>query len=224
VELASNGVTSNAYRFAGEQYDDDLLSIYLRNRNAFTSTGRFQTRDKLEGVATDPSSKNLYPYVANGPINNVDYSGNETIMSLGARSSIGGNVESTYLVQLKAATIALALLWANYPQRYSYFASAQQYQDYLETGLVGEFLQVNKFAKDTFHIAWIAKEYFALPQLPVARIELTVFPMIDLLSPAIPAPPANGERGGGIIYITLAAVPSQGRNPVVSKLEAGGRP
>ena len=62
---------SNQFQFAGEWVDAVTGNLYLRARTYEPSTGRFIQRDPLGNSA----STNVYAYVANDPINHVDFSG-----------------------------------------------------------------------------------------------------------------------------------------------------
>jgi RHS repeat-associated protein len=73
--IASTGTTPNDYRYSGEQYDPNLGFTYLRARYVNPGTGRFWTRDFVEGDRLDPVSLHKYTYVASNPINLADPSG-----------------------------------------------------------------------------------------------------------------------------------------------------
>ncbi len=75
VELATSGVTSNAYRFAGEQFDFDLGMTLLRSRYLDPRSGRFWTWDSYEAPSSDPNSLHKYLYANNVPTNYLDPSG-----------------------------------------------------------------------------------------------------------------------------------------------------
>lgn len=52
-----SGQTKNSYRFAGEQFDQDLGEYYLRQRYYDTEAERFTSRDTYEGSLEDPISE-----------------------------------------------------------------------------------------------------------------------------------------------------------------------
>jgi RHS repeat-associated protein len=50
----AGATTPNNYRYRGEQYDPTLGLYYLRARFYKRVTGRFMSRDREDGIATDP--------------------------------------------------------------------------------------------------------------------------------------------------------------------------
>jgi RHS repeat-associated protein len=75
--IASTGTTDNTYRYTGEQYDANLGFYFLRARYMNPNTGRFWTRDSIEGNIYDPASLHKYTYAGNDPVNRTDPSGNQ---------------------------------------------------------------------------------------------------------------------------------------------------
>jgi RHS repeat-associated protein len=75
--IASTGTTDNSYRYTGEQYDANLGFYFLRARYMNPNTGRFWTRDSVEGNIYDPASLHKYTYCGNDPVNRTDPSGNQ---------------------------------------------------------------------------------------------------------------------------------------------------
>ncbi len=73
--LSSTGSTPNVYLYRGEQFDPDLQLYYLRARYFNPLTGRFLTRDPLNGQITDPHTLHKYLYAGGDPINAVDPTG-----------------------------------------------------------------------------------------------------------------------------------------------------
>jgi RHS repeat-associated protein len=69
------GTTPNNYLYRGEQYDTDLGLYYLRARYYNPATGRFMSRDPLDGNAIDPASLHKYLYADGDPVNAIDPSG-----------------------------------------------------------------------------------------------------------------------------------------------------
>ncbi|WP_268999229.1 RHS repeat-associated core domain-containing protein [Paenibacillus athensensis] len=63
------------YRYGGELQDDKSRLIYLRARYYDPSVGRFISEDSYEGQIDNPLSLNLYTYVHNNPLTNIDPSG-----------------------------------------------------------------------------------------------------------------------------------------------------
>jgi RHS repeat-associated protein len=95
ILIASNIVTTNFYRYAGEQFDPDLGLYYLRNRYCSPDLGRFWTMDSFEGSQSDPLSLHKYLYAHDNPVNGIDPSGHEftlvgTLTTAGIGATIGG--------------------------------------------------------------------------------------------------------------------------------------
>jgi RHS repeat-associated protein len=63
--------------YRGEQYDPDLGLYYLRARYYNPATGRFMSRDPLEGDPTGPASLHKYLYANGDPTNRIDPRGME---------------------------------------------------------------------------------------------------------------------------------------------------
>jgi len=68
---------SSFYR--GEQYDPDLGLYYLRARYYNPSTGRFMSRDPLDGDAIDPATLHKYLFANGNPVNLSDPSGKSSV-------------------------------------------------------------------------------------------------------------------------------------------------
>jgi len=64
-------------RCSGEQYDSDLGLYYLRARYYNPNTGRFMSRDPLDGQAFDPKTLHKYLYAGGDPVNAMDPTGRE---------------------------------------------------------------------------------------------------------------------------------------------------
>ena len=64
-----NTDASNPFRYCGEYYDEELDSVYLRNRYYNPSTGRFLTEDPIK------DGLNWYCYCSNNPIAFIDPQG-----------------------------------------------------------------------------------------------------------------------------------------------------
>ena len=73
--LRSTGTVENKYRFAGEQFDEDLQQYYLRARYYDPSLGRFTRRDSYEGDVYQPLTLHKYLYTNANPVNGIDPSG-----------------------------------------------------------------------------------------------------------------------------------------------------
>jgi len=89
------GSSDNAFKFTGEQTDDETGLIYLRARYYDPSVGRFTTRDPFPGFIADPQSLNDYAYASNNPIKYVDPSG-EFLATAAAGAGIGATVNGIF--------------------------------------------------------------------------------------------------------------------------------
>lgn len=94
VELHSEGSTENAYRYTGEQLDQNLDQYYLRARYYDQNAGRFTQMDTWMGVKNIPFSLNKYLYTEGDPTNNIDPSGN-FLVSLNVRTTIRATLAAT---------------------------------------------------------------------------------------------------------------------------------
>ncbi len=103
--LSSTGLTPNEFRFAGEQFDFDLGLYYNRARYLNTTTGRFWTMDTAAGNPQTPSSLHRYLFASADPVDRIDPSGLEDLVSLGAATAIAGTIAGL-------ATIGLIGLYA----------------------------------------------------------------------------------------------------------------
>jgi RHS repeat-associated protein len=65
----------NWYQFAGEQFDSNLGSYYLRQRYYDTSSGRFTRQDTYEGGLEAPLTLHKYIYANANPVAFTDPSG-----------------------------------------------------------------------------------------------------------------------------------------------------
>jgi RHS repeat-associated protein len=78
-----SGASSIAFKFAGEQTDDEIGLIYLRARYYDPSLGRFISRDPWPALADATPGLNRYVYAANNPVNVVDPSGAFNLKQIG---------------------------------------------------------------------------------------------------------------------------------------------
>jgi RHS repeat-associated protein len=62
---------------SGEQYDTNLGLYYLRHRYYNPVTGRFFSRDPIEGKRVDPDTLHKYLYAGGDPVNGIDPRGLE---------------------------------------------------------------------------------------------------------------------------------------------------
>ena len=73
--VRKTGTTPNNYLYRAEQYDPDLGLYYLRARYYNPATGRFLSRDPLDGNPTDPATLHKYLYANGDPVNGWDPTG-----------------------------------------------------------------------------------------------------------------------------------------------------
>lgn len=106
--IASTGTTLNKYLYAGEQFDSDLGLYYLRARYMNQSSGRFWTMDQFEGLRYDPASIHKYLYVAADPVNKLDPSGLETLVTTLGSLNIYTTIQA--LAVAAVGTCALTLI------------------------------------------------------------------------------------------------------------------
>ena len=78
----ATGATTNNYLFTGEQFDPHLNLYYLRARYLDPATGRFLSRDPMEGYPLQPQSFYPYVYAENNPLNRFDPSGRFTVAGM----------------------------------------------------------------------------------------------------------------------------------------------
>jgi len=76
-----SGSTPNNMLYKGEEYDSNLGLYYLRARYYNPATGRFMSRDPLDGQLTDPKSLHKYLYADGDPVNGVDPMGREDLFA-----------------------------------------------------------------------------------------------------------------------------------------------
>ncbi|MEL7499509.1 MAG: putative Ig domain-containing protein [Planctomycetota bacterium] len=73
--LTSSDSIENPVIYRGQLLDEDLQMYSMGARNYDGSTGRFVSRDPLEGVPGEPVSYASYVYALNDPLNNTDPTG-----------------------------------------------------------------------------------------------------------------------------------------------------
>jgi RHS repeat-associated protein len=94
--IASTGSTPNNYRFSGEPFDPALGMYQMRARWYRQATGRFVSRDPIEGVLCCGLSWNPYTYVRENPVNTADPTGKALL-------------EDIYMYAVRMRTTAAAL-------------------------------------------------------------------------------------------------------------------
>jgi RHS repeat-associated protein len=107
-KLSSTGITPNNYLCRGEEFDTDLGLYYLRARYYNPKTGRFLSRDSVDGSSVLPVTFHKYLYVGDNPIRFVDplgkalsdYAGAgaialSAVVDLGQKVNIEGTIDVT---------------------------------------------------------------------------------------------------------------------------------
>jgi RHS repeat-associated protein len=84
-EFTVSGTTPNEMMYRGEQYDSDLGLYYLRARYYNPLTGRFMSRDPLDGNQLDPATLHKYLYANGDPIDTIDPMGREGLVEFAAK-------------------------------------------------------------------------------------------------------------------------------------------
>ena len=87
-----NETVDNPIKYAGEYYDDELDMYYLRARYYNPQTGRFISRDILEGDISSPLDMNRYVYCRNNPIKYIDLSGESIVLTCVILGAVVGAV------------------------------------------------------------------------------------------------------------------------------------
>jgi RHS repeat-associated protein len=82
VEIGKDGEDTNPWRYCGEYWDEETVTVYLRARSYSPGIGRFTTEDSVRGKDNDPLSLNLYTYCRNNPIFYSDYDGHIAVSTL----------------------------------------------------------------------------------------------------------------------------------------------
>ncbi len=83
--ISSSGAgTANNVGAFGEYADSDTGLIYLRARWMNPGLGRFMSMDTNEGAQENPLSLHKYVYDSNDPVDRIDPTGNDDMMSLTA--------------------------------------------------------------------------------------------------------------------------------------------
>ena len=97
--VGSSGSTSNNYLYTGEQFDPDASQYYLRARYYDPRVGRFTSRDGYRGEMEDPYSTHPYLYTHADPLNNIDPTGNFTLVGISISISISSGLRAVNVGQ-----------------------------------------------------------------------------------------------------------------------------
>ena len=93
--IDSTGFVENSYLYVGEQFDENVDQYYLRARYYDSSLGRFITEDSFLGILGEPITLHKYIYGNLDPINNLDPSGNISLVQATATIGIGFSLALT---------------------------------------------------------------------------------------------------------------------------------
>ncbi len=94
--------------YRGEQFDSDLGLYYLRARYYNPSTGRFMSRDPLDGKSIDPKTLHKYLYASGDPVNASDPTGRELLENWELDNTILPEIRS---IRFTGAQVR-CLIWA----------------------------------------------------------------------------------------------------------------
>ncbi len=93
VPVETVGTTLNAYRYAGEPFDDTTGLYYLRARHYQPATGRLTSVDPHEGDLAQPITLHRYLYANANPVDLHDPSGRQaTLLQISYAAAIGGSI------------------------------------------------------------------------------------------------------------------------------------
>lgn len=96
--LNRTGTTETHYLFTGEQYDPTLNQYYLRARYYDQGLGRFTQQDTWMGSNHDPVTLHKYLYANTDPVNFIDPTGNFSLSSFSAASTIQAALATSAIV------------------------------------------------------------------------------------------------------------------------------
>jgi RHS repeat-associated protein len=94
----NNDIITQPFRYAGYYYDEETGLYYCNSRYYSPTLGRFLTKDSYDYITyTNSQTMNLYSYVGNNPINNIDPLGLWTLglnigFSIGCGSGFNGSI------------------------------------------------------------------------------------------------------------------------------------
>jgi RHS repeat-associated protein len=112
--IARTGSTPINFLFAGEQIDSATGLYYLRSRWMEPKIGRFVSRDTYQPCQYCVASLHKYVYASGDPVNRIDPTGKENLLSLSTALTGGSVLYTSYSVtsDLKAGELGAALFHA----------------------------------------------------------------------------------------------------------------
>ncbi|MGO9316973.1 MAG: RHS repeat-associated core domain-containing protein [Terracidiphilus sp.] len=131
--FTKSGTTPNNYLYRGEQYDSDLGLYYLRAIYYNPSTGRFLSRDPLDGNANDPATLHKYLYVGGDPVNWIDPSGRAELFETVLIE--GGSKRGVEDVVLSTLGLVIRKCFLNIAVSIGTIVAYERHPDLLEGGL-----------------------------------------------------------------------------------------
>ncbi len=79
-ELVGSDAGATEKHFTGQEHDTESMNDYFKARYMASAMGRFMSPDTLLGSPDDPQSLNLYAYVKNNSLTNIDPDGHDCIV------------------------------------------------------------------------------------------------------------------------------------------------
>jgi len=109
-EVTASASDTNPFRYAGQYFDGETGTYYLRARYYSPALGRFTQQDAWGyGDPADPLSLNLYVYCFGNPVRYYDPSGNIPVETVGDIASAAGSLVE--LIVNPSLSNALFLVW-----------------------------------------------------------------------------------------------------------------
>jgi RHS repeat-associated protein len=165
---ARTGNTANDNLFVGEQFDAGTGLYFLRARSYDPFAGRFTGSDPVPPTAGDPRTLHRYAYCASDPLNCIDPTGRESMMSVSTAASIAGVLSGIAIVSQVGLTAQVLTLHS--PAEYVGVAGRS-------ADLYGESLAVSA-APMAFESPGLPAKVIALGLAPFAGVDA-----VDVLHP-----------------------------------------
>ena len=174
-----------AYRYQGEQLDPAIDKYYLRARYYDPATGRFLSRDPLEGVLHGPVTRNPYLYAYSNPVLFGDPTG------LSGDITLGSVIQANRIrIGIMAVGLVLSVVQQGYANLVADSARVLYKGDFLTAGVIHPTRAAGKLARPPGFSGGIVK-YANLDdlipsrlaafgfetQLAVARLESQCYPI-----------------------------------------------